>query len=109
MKTVDTFETLTNLISGNKAILVLFGGEQCGICQAVKPKLDDMIASKFPEMITIYADCQKHPSIGALSSVFSLPVVRVYFEGHLFIEEVKAFSLVKLLEDIERPFNTLFQ
>lgn len=108
MNSVDNFETLTYLINENKATMVLFGGEQCGICHAIKPKLDEMIATNFPEMTSIYADCQKHLSLGAQSSVFSLPVVRVYFDGQLFIEEFKAFSLVKLSKDIERPYNTLF-
>lgn len=109
MKHVESFETLQNVIDHSQATLVLFGGEQCGVCQVIKPKLEQMLMTTYSEMTAVYADCQRYPSIGAQSSVFTLPVVRVYFEGHLFIEEIKAFSLSKLLKDLEKPYNQLFQ
>jgi thioredoxin-like negative regulator of GroEL len=107
MKHVENFETLQNLIDHTQATLVLFGGEHCGVCQVIKPKLEEMLITRYPEMTVVYADCQRYPSIGAQSSVFTLPVVRVYFEGQLFIEEIKAFSLSKLLKDLERPYKHL--
>ena len=108
MITVKSSDSLESLINESKAVLVLFGGENCGVCQAIKPKLRRQLNSTFPELELVYADCQLYPEVCAQSAVFSLPVVRVYFEGQLFCEEIKAFSLSKLVKDIERPYKTLF-
>ncbi len=108
MINIKSFDSLESLINESKAVLVLFGGEDCWVCQAIKPKLCQQLNSIFPELELAYADCQLYPEVCAQSAVFSLPVVRVYFEGQLFCEEIKAFSLSKLVKDIERPYKTLF-
>ena len=108
MLSIKSFEELNIVINRSEATLVLFGGEHCGVCQSIKPKLEDRLTDQFSKLTQVYIDCQMDPKIGAQSSVFSLPVVRVYFEGQLFIEEIKAFSLSKLFKEIERPYNTLF-
>ena len=107
MINLTSHQELTNQIKSNQAVLVLFGGINCGICQAIKPQLEKLISQHYPEMKTVYADCQSYPELGAQASVFSLPVVRVYFEGQLFLEEVKAFSLGKLVADLERPYSLM--
>jgi thioredoxin-like negative regulator of GroEL len=101
---LTTHQELNDHIQSNQAVLVLFGGVDCGVCQVIKPQLEKLIGQHYPEIKTLYADCQSYPELGAQASVFSLPVVRVYFEGQLFLEEIKAFSLGKLLADLERPY-----
>ena len=107
MINLTTHQELTDQIESNQAVLVLFGGVDCGVCQAIKPQLEKLIGQHYPEMKTLYADCQTYPELGAQASVFSLPVVRVYFEGRLFLEEIKAFSLGKLVADLERPYSLM--
>ena len=107
MINLTTHQELTDQIESNQALLVLFGGVDCGVCQVIKPQLEKLIGQNYPEMKTVYADCQTYPELGAQASVFSLPVVRVYFEGQLFLEEVKAFSLGKLVADLERPYSLM--
>lgn len=108
MLDVNSFDELTDLLVQSKASLVLFGGENCGVCTAIKPRLEKLLNSAYPELRLLYVDCQRSQDICAQNSVFSLPVVRVFFEGQLFLEEIKAFSINKLVTDIERPYRALF-
>lgn len=87
--------------------MVLFGSPDCGVCQALKPRLANMIHHDFPHMIMAYIDCQAHPDIAALHHVFSLPVVACYFQGQAFGRFSKVFSLADVKAAIMRPYELL--
>ncbi|WP_228141573.1 hypothetical protein [Marinobacter sp. X15-166B] len=58
MKSVDTEADLVALLECSAAVLVLFGGANCGVCQAIKPQLARLPRDGFPELVTVYVDCQ---------------------------------------------------
>jgi len=103
MQNITDLETLAAM-SNEGALLVLFGGAQCSICQSLRPRLTSLIDKYFPRMQTVYIDCEASPEICAQHSVFSLPVVKVYIDGMLVVEDARAFSLNDLIERIERPY-----
>lgn len=103
METITDIEQL-RAQSLEGATFILFGGPACGVCQALKPRLDAMLEEQFPEMQGVYVDCEKSPDICAQHGVFSLPVVKVYIEGMMVVEEAGAFSLQLLAQNMERPY-----
>lgn len=90
----------------DEALFVLFGGENCSVCQSLRPQLTSMIEKRFPKMQSVYIDCNMSPEICAQHSVFSLPAVKVYIGGLLAVEEARVFSLDGLLRRIDRPYRT---
>jgi thioredoxin 1 len=101
MQTDLTHQQIEHLKT-TQAVLLLFGGPQCGVCQAIKPKLEALLAQQHPETILVYVDCEKSPAICAHHGVFSLPVVQFYIEGRLYLERGRSFSLVELSDQMER-------
>ncbi|HEY9017330.1 thioredoxin family protein [Thiomicrospira sp.] len=108
MKTLTELNELDQLIAEQPGLVVLFGGEHCGVCQVIKPKLEMMLSERYPLLQMVYIDCQQSQSLCAQKSVFSLPVVQVYFDRQRFIEKARSFSLAALLDEIERPYALLF-
>ena len=108
MKTLVELEELEQLINQQPGLVVLFGGEHCGVCQVIKPKLETMLAERYPLLQVVYIDCQQSQSLCAQKSVFSLPVVQVYFDRQRFIEKARSFSLAALLDEIQRPYELFF-
>lgn len=104
MQTISTSEQLEQLKS-NTASLLLFGGPHCGVCVAIKPKIESLIAQNFPDMALVYIDCEQTPDICAQHSVFSLPVIKLYIEGQLCLEMARSFSLKELASQIERIYG----
>lgn len=92
-------------LKSTRAVLLLFGGPQCGVCQAIKPKLESMLGQRFPEIEMVYVDCANSPDICAQHGIFSLPVVQLYIEGHLYLERGRSFSLVEMGAEIERIYS----
>ncbi|WP_296533427.1 thioredoxin family protein [Rhodoferax sp.] len=104
MQTLLSADQIEHL-KATQAVLLLFGGPQCGVCQAIKPKLERLMVQKYPEIALVYIDCGESPDICAQHSVFSLPVVHFYIEGQLFLERGRSFSLLELGEEIERIYR----
>ncbi len=46
------------MLQSNAAVLLLFGGPHCGVCQTIKPQLEKLAADEFPGLVTAYIDCQ---------------------------------------------------
>lgn len=92
-----------------RATLILYGGAHCGVCRALKPKLEVMLATEFPALHGCYIDCQGEGAlVCAQEGVFSLPVVQVWFGGQKFGEFGRVFSLAQLRESIARPYALAF-
>ena len=108
MTPVHSAAQLAQLIAECEAVLVLFGGAHCGVCQVVKPQLARAVAARFPRMRMVYVDAEFAPEAAAQASVFSLPVVRVYFDRQLTQEAVKAFSVGRLMDALARPYVLRF-
>lgn len=85
--------------------LILFGGENCGVCTSIKPQVEKVFSGKFPEVKQLYIDCEQSTDICAQFGVFTLPVVQVYFDGQKFLEEVRVFGVQNVAKQLERPYE----
>ena len=108
MLDIQTLEQLESLKKSQQALLILFGGKECNVCHAIKPKLMSLITESYPEMKMVYVDCHVIIDVCSQNGVFSLPTLQVFFSGQRFIEEVRSFSLGKLVKDIVRPYSMVF-
>lgn len=109
MQDITSLEMLENLKREEEALLVLFGGRECNVCHSIKPKLIELIDTQYPKIKMVYVDCHEVADICAQEGVFTLPTLQVFFTGQRFIEEVRSFSLQKVIQEIERPYKLLFE
>ncbi|MDG6778215.1 thioredoxin family protein [Thiomicrorhabdus sp. zzn3] len=108
MQTVEGLEALESLKQEAEALLILFGGKECNVCHAIKPKLEALLSEHYPKVTQCYVDCHVTTDICAQHGVFTLPTLQVYFGGQRFIEEVRSFSVPKVIEDMARPYSMMF-
>lgn len=109
MKALTTNAEIEHVLTINAAVLVLFGGAHCGVCQAIKAPLENLIGDEFPQMVSVYVDCEQNSGQACASrGIFTLPVVQIWFEGQRFGEFVRVFSLGDIRTSIERPYRALF-
>ncbi|WP_027014682.1 thioredoxin family protein [Comamonas composti] len=80
--------------------LVLWGGAHCGVCQALKPRLQEMVANGFPEVALASVDCAALPAACAQQGVFTLPVLRFFIAGKLVLEYGRSFGLAQVGEEM---------
>lgn len=109
MQDITSLEMLENLKREEDALLVLFGGRECNVCHSIKPKLIELIEAQYPKIKMVYVDCHDVTDVCAQEGVFTLPTLQIFFTGQRFIEEVRSFSLQKVMQEIERPYQLLFE
>ena len=108
MQNIETLEELDVLKQSEDALLILFGGKECNVCHSIKPKLIELMAENYPKVKLVYVDCHVVTEICSQNGVFTLPTLQVFFTGQRFIEEVRSFSLHKVIQDIARPYSMVF-
>ncbi|WP_178861650.1 thioredoxin family protein [Thiomicrorhabdus cannonii] len=108
MQTLETLAQLDELKQSEEALLVLFGGRECNVCHAIKPKLIELMAEHYPKITLVYVDCHETTELCSQNGVFTLPTLQVFFGGQRFIEEVRSFSLQKVVQDLARPYSMMF-
>jgi thioredoxin-like negative regulator of GroEL len=104
MISISTLQQLEQL-KASPAFFILFGGAHCGVCQAIKPGIEKLLAQHFPDIALVYIDCEQYPDICAQNNVFSLPVTKLYIEGQLTLEMARSFSLKELAAQLERIYR----
>lgn len=109
MQTIETLEALDHLKQTEEGLLILFGGQACGVCHSIKPKLINLMQQQYPKISLVYVDCHVVTEVCSQNGVFTLPTLQVFFSGQRFIEEVRSFSLQKLMQDLQRPYSMVFE
>ena len=87
------------------AVFILFGGKQCNVCHALRPQLENMLALHYPDITSVYIDCEVSPEICAQHSVFTLPAVQFYIEGKKVTEFARSFSVEQLIQSMHRSYT----
>ena len=108
MLEIESLEALEALKQSEDGLLILFGGKECNVCHAIKPKLIELMQAHYPKIKLVYVDCHVVTEICSQNGVFTLPTLQVFFTGQRFIEEVRSFSVQKVIDDIQRPYAMVF-
>lgn len=105
MKTLNNIEEINTIINTKQPVLIYFSGENCSVCTALKPKIEQQITHNFPKMqiYEVKADAYKH--IASSFSVFSIPTILVFFDSKEFARVGRNISLANFIEKLERPYN----
>ncbi|MFO8142681.1 MAG: thioredoxin family protein [Marinobacter sp.] len=108
MQKICSEKALSELLQSSPAVLLLYGGASCGVCQAIRPRLEKLASEEFQRLVTAYIDCQGAAApVCAARGIFSLPVVQLWFEGQRFAEFARVFSIGDVRAALERPYGLL--
>lgn len=92
--------------SGNEVLL--FTGPACGVCDAIHPRLEDLLRDRFPRMQLQTIRCDMEPEKAATWDVREVPTVVICFEGAEVARFVRYFSLGQISESIRRPYEIFY-
>ena len=101
MEIIESYEELKELIKSNDMLLIYFGIEKCGVCESMKPKVENMIKN-YPNINAVMVEADKNLNIAAKFNVFTVPVILLYIEGKETIREARIISLDNLEKKIAR-------
>ncbi|HKM37494.1 MAG TPA: thioredoxin family protein [Thiopseudomonas sp.] len=109
MHILSSQQDLDIFLVEHPAALLLYGGQSCGVCQSLKPRLTQLLAEHFPQMQAAYIDCQADgATLCAQQRVMTVPVVQIWFQEQRFAEFFKVFALSDIQTAIARPYGLMF-
>lgn len=108
MKQVHSKMELGNFINENDIVLLYFGSKTCGVCHAMKPKVEDILLN-YPKVISVEVDIEKHLDIAATYSIFTIPGILLFIEGKETIREARYISIDELNEKISRYYAFFYE
>ena len=105
MKTLNSLDEVKEKIEKEKAIILYFSSKNCGVCQILKPKLEDSLSNEFKSLKFYEIKCDENLDIASHFQVFQAPIIQVYLDGKKFLQEGRNISVNKFIEDIRRPYE----
>ena len=100
-------DTLKEIIESEPAAAIYFSSPNCGVCHALRPKVEALFSDEFPAIKFVHIEIDKSPGISGEYGVFSAPTLLVFFEGKEFLRKVRLMGIMELQEKIERPYSML--
>lgn len=90
------------LLHDNIFVLAYFSGKNCGVCHALKPKIEMLVVEAFPFVKIVEVSVNELPELAARFTVFTIPVILVFVDGREYIREARNVSTSELLQKIEK-------
>jgi thioredoxin-like negative regulator of GroEL len=96
------------LLKEETAVLAYFSTEDCNVCKVLKPKVEELIKTEFPNIKLAYIKSDLLPEVAAQNRVFAAPTILVFFEGREYIRKSRAIGIGELQKEIDRPYSMIF-
>jgi thioredoxin 1 len=103
-----TIEELNKQIKSNEALLVYFSGENCSVCQVLKPKIFEAFFTKYPKINQLEIDIQNNLELSRHFGVFAMPTILIFFDGQEFQRKERNISVEGFIDDVKRPYEMFF-
>jgi thioredoxin-like negative regulator of GroEL len=104
---MDT-NTLKERINSTPALMVYYFSPGCSSCNSLRPKVERMASTVFPEMDLLSIDASTSTELASSAGVYAAPTILVYFEGKEYLRESRYISIEQLEEKISRYYRMLF-
>jgi thioredoxin-like negative regulator of GroEL len=108
MDGIFNLKEIQTLIQEEKAVLLYFSSDSCSVCKVLKPKVRELLTSKFPLMALRYVNTELSPMIAGQYRVFTIPTLLIYFEGREQLRYSRNISISQLEESLSRPYSLVF-
>ena len=104
---ITSFEEFDKL-KKEPAVLAYFSTEACNVCKVLKPKVQQLLKEKFPEVKMAYVKSDELPDIAGQHHIFAAPTILVFFDRRETIRKSRNIGISELQEAIARPYELMF-
>jgi thioredoxin-like negative regulator of GroEL len=89
-------------------VLFYFSHDDCNVCKVLKPKVHDLLMNSFSKVEMYYVNTHITPAISGQNSIFTVPTIIVYFNGHELFRKSRNIGVSELASQIQKPYEMVF-
>jgi thioredoxin 1 len=105
---LNTKEEILEILEKNKSVLLYFGATNCGVCEVLKPKIEQEVSRNFSKIKQIYINSTKDFELSSYFNIFTAPTILVFFEKKEFKRYGRNISLNIFNDEINRLYEMVF-
>jgi len=90
------------------ATAIYFNSDECGVCHAILPQLEQIVGDEFPNMNIYVVNANQTPDLCGRFSVFTFPAILIFFEGKESLRMARNINLATFRQAVARPYTILF-
>ena len=107
MNIVESYEKAQDLINKNGIVLMYFRDKNCGVCNIIKPKLEETL-NKYPKVNSLEINVGISPKLAATFNIFTIPAILVFIERKETIREARYINILDIDSKLSRYYQMLF-
>lgn len=107
MQVIKSKIDLENAIIENNMVLLYFSSRGCGVCTAVKPKIE-VLLKKYPNIKAFEIQSDESLEVSAGYSIFTAPSIILFIDGKEVIRELRFISILELDRKISRYYSLYY-
>ncbi len=107
MNALENLSQAHDLVQQSPISVLYFSGPDCGVCQALKPRVEALLAERFPRVQAGYIDLAQLPQASGEYLVFAVPTLICYFDGREGPRLSRAFGLGEVEQALARAYQIL--
>jgi thioredoxin 1 len=100
---VNKPESFSDIIRGEKPVLVDFFAEWCGPCKMMKPVLQELRSKTGDDIRILKVDIDKSQLVASLYNISSVPTLVLFHKGHILWRQsgvIPAAALQKIIHQL---------
>ena len=105
---INSKEEILDILKNSKAVMLYFAATNCGVCEVLKPKIEDEVSKNFSQMKQYFINSNQNLDITSHFNIFSSPTILVFFEGKEFKRYGRNISLDIFNSELKRLYEMVF-
>ncbi|MCC5889165.1 MAG: thioredoxin family protein [Alkalibacterium sp.] len=100
-KEARSLEEVKSVIEQNELVFVFLYGEHCSVCHGVLPQVKPIV-EKHKQIKTVQADVEHIPELSGEFTVFTVPVILLFFNGKEVLRMARFIEMEKLSQQLKK-------
>lgn len=100
-KEAQSLSEVRAVIEENDMAFVFLYGEHCSVCHGVLPQIKPIV-EKYEQIATVQADVEHIPELSGEYTVFTVPVILLFFNGKEVLRMARFIEMDKLSHQLKK-------
>lgn len=108
MREIEVLSEAGQLVAANPMAILWFSAPDCGVCDVLRPRVEELMSERFPRIETARIDLARLPEAVAEYQVLTIPTLICFFDGREGKRFSRNFALGEVGAALERVYQICF-